>query len=69
MKGDNKEINVGRSEEFTLVGQENSVPSPLQHSLQMPVLLSPCGCFPFCCSPVFSASKAASPEGYLASAI
>lgn len=54
MKGDNKERNIGRSEEFTLVGQENTIPSPLQHSPQMPVLLSPRGCFPFCCTCLFS---------------
>lgn len=47
MKAENKEINIGRSEEFTLAGQENTVPSPLQHSPKMPVLLSPCGLLPF----------------------
>lgn len=47
MKGENKEINIGRSEEFTLAGQENTVPSPLQHTPKMPVLLSPHGLLPF----------------------
>lgn len=50
MKGGNKEINIERSEEFSLAGQENTVPPPLQHSPQMPALLSPHGLFPFCCT-------------------
>lgn len=51
MKGENKEINIMRSEEFTLAGQENTVPSPLQHSPKIPMLLSPCGLvlFSFTC--------------------
>lgn len=51
MKGGNKDLNAGRSEEFVLAGQGNTVPSPLQLSPEVPMFLSPHGLlwFSFTC--------------------
>lgn len=51
MKGGNKDMNAGRSEEFALSGQGNTVPSPLQLSPEVPMFLSPRGLlwFAFAC--------------------
>lgn len=61
MKGENKEINIGRSEEFSLAGHENTTPFCLKHSPETPVLLSP----PF--FTCLSVTQTASAEDYLAS--
>ena len=66
MKGENKEINIRRSEEFTLAGRENTMPSPSQPSPKMFVFLSPRDFSILYFLSFCSLSKGAAPEGYLA---